>query len=62
MTNDRRALVAELLPKKGRRKTRIGLVAGGLGAFTGRNSPSSCLSSKSRQASSGIASSPSKLR
>src|SRR5450759_832767 len=33
MTDDRRALLAELLPKKGRRKTRIGLVAGGLGAY-----------------------------
>lgn len=33
MTKNRSALIADLLPKKTRRKTRIGLVAGGLGAY-----------------------------
>lgn len=33
MSDDRRARIAELLPRKRRRKTRIGLVAGGLGAY-----------------------------
>lgn len=33
MSDDRRATIDRLLPKKLRRKTRIGLVAGGLGAY-----------------------------
>ncbi|QNA93549.1 MULTISPECIES: L-fucose/L-arabinose isomerase family protein [unclassified Microbacterium] len=33
MSDVRRARIAELLPRKNRRKTRIGLVAGGLGAY-----------------------------
>ncbi len=33
MTDVRRARIAELLPRRSRRKTRIGLVAGGLGAY-----------------------------